>query len=549
MLEARRTVPATGSLFVVCRLDPAGNPAQRLVGWEDASVGRHGLGLMPAPTGRLHAILRNSGAGGNIVHSRRASDAFEIISITWGARGVTLHRDRAGVGTNTHIRAVSSDPAIGALRIGGPGSGVSPRFRGDVAELRVYDEQLDDTARASVETELFATWFTPAGDKPAPVDAITGLYADLVSPRGPFLGKTADRTKFLPATVRPRLAALKAELEALKKLRPTTIPEAVAVQDGGPKGTRFEGFHDAHVFVRGDPKKRGKLVPRRFPVILAGDRQTAITRGSGRRQLARWLTSPDHPLTARVMVNRIWQHHFGQGLVRTPGNFGQRGEQPTHPELLDYLTDRFVRSGWSIKAMHRLIMLSAVYQQSSRASEATRTSDPDNRLFGRMNRRRLEAEAIRDSLLAVAGRLDRQRGGPAFQDLAVPRRTIYLMSVRTGSTTSGFAALFDRADPGAIVDRRSVSTVAPQALFFLNDPFVTAQAATLAARLTREAPGSPRVTVRRLYEIVFGRPLQRAELAVGLKLLQPASTTDATINPLERYCHTLLCTNEFLFID
>jgi hypothetical protein len=262
-------------------------------------------------------------------------------------------------------------------------------------------------------------------------------------------------------------------------------------------------------------------------------------------QLARWLTRPDHPLTARVMVNRIWQHHFGQGLVRTPSNFGQRGDRPTHPELLDYLAGRFVQSGWSVKAMHRLIMLSAVYRQGSRASERTLASDPDNRLFGRMNRRRLEAEAIRDSLLAVAGRLDRQRGGPAFADLAVPRRTLYLMSVRTGSSTSGFAALFDRADPGAIVDRRSVSTVAPQALFFLNDPFVTTQAAALAARLRREASGGPEATVRRLYEIVFNRQPSQAELAVGLKLLEPAPS----VNPLERYCHTLLCTNEFLFVD
>jgi hypothetical protein len=388
------------------------------------------------------------------------------------------------------------------------------------------------------------------------VDDLGGLYEDLVSPRGPFLGKTADRTRFLPAAVQTRLTKQHAELLGLKNLRPPTFPQAVAVQDGGPKGTRFEGFRDAPVFIRGDPKNRGQLVPRRFPVILAGDRQTPLTSGSGRLQLARWLSRPNHPLTARVMVNRIWQHHFGEGLVRTPSNFGERGDRPTHPELLDYLAGRFVQAGWSIKALHRLIMLSAAYQQSSRASRTALTSDPDNRLFGRMNRRRLEAEAIRDSLLAVSGRLNRQPGGPAFQELAVPRRTLYLMSVRTGSNTSGFAALFDRADPGAIVDRRSVSTVAPQALFFLNDPFVTAQAAALAARIRREAAEGREATVRRLYEVVFGREPSRAELAIGLKLLEPAAPAarysapgTLNVNPLERYCHMLLCTNEFLFVD
>jgi hypothetical protein len=566
LLEARRRMPPAGSLFVVCRLDPAGNPAQRLIGWEDASVGQHGLGLMPDPAGRLHVIARNNGANGDIVNGHMASAPFEIISVTWGAAGVTLHRDRKPAGTSGGIRAISSDPSIKALRIGGPGSGASPLFRGDVAELRIYDEQLDDSTRASVEAELFARWFTAASNEQAPVDDLAVLYADLVSPRGPFSSKSADRTRLLPAAVRDRLAALRSELDGLKDLRPPTIPEAVVVQDGGPKGTRFEGFRDAHVFVRGDPKNRGKLVPRRFPVILAGDRQPALTGGSGRLQLARWLAGADHPLTARVMVNRIWQHHFGEGLVRTPSNFGERGERPTHPELLDYLASRFVASGWSVKAMHRLIMLSAVYQQSSGiaaskvADPATPPSsspnpqsairnpqsvDPDNRLFGRMNRRRLEAEAIRDSLLAVAGRLDWQRGGPAFADLAVPRRTLYLQSVRTGSDAAGFAPLFDRADPGAIVDRRGVSTVAPQALFFMNDPFVTTAAATLAARMVREAPGGPEPIVRRLYEIVFCRPPRPAELAVGLKLLGMG----ANVDPLERYCHTLLCTNEFLFVD
>ncbi len=254
------------------------------------------------------------------------------------------------------------------------------------------------------------------------------------------------------------------------------------MQDGGPKGTRHEGFKDAHVFLRGNPKRLGATVPRGFPRILAGDRQERITKGSGRLQLADWLARPDNPLPARVMVNRIWQHHFGEGLVGSADNFGERGERPTHPELLDHLAGCFVESGWSVKAMHRLIMLSSAYQRSSRAEAALLSGDPDNRLFGRMNRRRLEAEAIRDSLFAVAGRLDATPGGPAFTDPAVPRRTLYLFSARTGANTSDFGRLFDRADPGSIVAQRGQSVVAPQALFFLNDPLVSDLARSLAAR-------------------------------------------------------------------
>jgi hypothetical protein len=545
LLEARRTVPPSGSLFVVYNASPSGKPGQRLVGWEDAAVGRHGLGLMLDAAGNMHAILRDNGKSGDIVHARKPRGNFEILSVTWGDGGTTLHRDRTAVGANKAIRSVSSDPAISALRIGGPGSGGTASFHGDVAEIRVYNRQLDSVARARVEAELSATWFTHDENRDAPMDPLAELYDELVSTRGPFWPRSHDKTQILPANVRARIAVLQRELTTLKNIRPLVVPEAVVVQDGGPKGTKHEGFHDAHVSIRGNHKTPGKKVARRFPEILAGDRQPAITKGSGRLELARWLTGADHPLTARVMVNRLWQHHFGEGIVRTPNNFGERGERPTHPELLDYLADRFVQSGWSVKDIHRVIMLSSVYQQCTLASEASRARDPDNRLFGRMNRRRLDAEAIRDSLLAVAGRLESGMGGPGFREMTVPRRTLYLMSVRTGANTSGFASLFDRADPGSIVEKRSVSTVAPQALFFLNDPFVTEQAAALAKRLSRDATGGPEDTVRGLYKIVFGRLPTRAETAVGSQLLKPAANVDS----LERYCHIVLCTNEFLFVD
>jgi hypothetical protein len=299
------------------------------------------------------------------------------------------------------------------------------------------------------------------------------------------------------------------------------------------------------IHVRGRYDRLGDLVPRRFPEILLGDAgkdQKPITEGSGRLQLARWLTRPEHPLTARVLVNRVWQYHFGEGIVRTPSNFGKLGERPTHPELLDYLAHEFVQSGWSVKHLHRLMMLSATYQQSSEAEPATRKADPDNRLFGRMQRRRLEAEAVRDSLLAVSGKLDAKMGGPAVRDFGAPRRTLYLMTIR--SDRSGFGPLFDVADSTAPADHRNVSTVAPQALFLMNHPFAKEQAKALARRIA-SGKGIDAEKIGQAYTLLYGRPATEEEVKIGLTLLGPAANEAAWAE----YCQVLLCANEFIYID
>jgi hypothetical protein len=246
------------------------------------------------------------------------------------------------------------------------------------------------------------------------------------------------------------------------------------------------------------------------------------------------------------MANRLWQWHFGEGIVRTPSNFGKLGERPTHPELLDHLAAELVRSGWSIKRMHRYIMLSAAYQQASEAEPGTLAADPDNRLFGRMNRRRLEAEAVRDALLAVSGRLDRALGGPATRSFASPRRTLYQMTIR--SDRSGFGPLFDSADNTAPVEKRTVSTVAPQALFLLNNPFAVEQAQALARRVLA-AGKTDAERVQAAYAVVYGRPPESEELAVGLELLQAGRGRQPAEKAWEEYCQVLLCANEFLFID
>jgi hypothetical protein len=575
MLQVPAVVPPAGTLFVVYRPDPQGGPGQRLVGWEDSSVGQHGVGIMIDAAGAVHAILRRNGANGDVVvpppPPGKAPPDFQVLCITWGPGGVAVFRNGKAVGVNKAIDSVSSDPAITALRIGGPGSGSSPRFQGDLAELRVYSMPLDDAAQTRIGNELTARWSGAPGTRDL-ADAVADLYDELLSPHGPFQLEEAEREKALPPVIRERLAALRDELEALKKKPPAPeIPQAVVVQEGGPPGTPHEGFHDAVIYLRGNHQTPGKTVPRGVPRVIAGAEPPVVREGSGRRELARWLVDPANPLTARVMANRIWQHHFGAGLVRTSANFGAMGERPSHPELLDHLAARFVSSGWSVKAMHRLIMLSSTYQQSSGSAAASnerdnrrfqqgQAADPENRFLWRANRRRLEAEALRDAMLAVSGRLDSTPGGPAFQDAATPRRTLYLMAVRTGAKAAEFGPLFDAPDCSGIVERRTESITAPQALFLINDPLVAELARGLAERVVREAAASTRQDqIRRLCEITLGRQPLATEMEVALEFLGgyrdngAAVVTSKPDRPVAdawiRYCHLLLCTNEFLYVD
>lgn len=373
---------------------------------------------------------------------------------------------------------------------------------------------------------------------------------DLVDARSPFwINEMGDETA-LPQEARQELATIAQELETVKKSPPPPLTFANGVQEGGVPESPHDGIHDAHIHIRGSYARLGELVPRHFPVVLAGEKQAPLPSGtSGRQELARWLTSDTHPLTARVMVNRIWQHHFGQGIVRTPSNFGLLGERPTDPALLDWLAVQFVRNGWSIKKMHRLIMLSATYQQSSDGAPAAQKADPDNRLWGRMNRRRLEAEAIRDNLLAISGELDRTRGGPATRDFAQPRRSLYIMTIRSERT--GFGPLFDTPNASASVDARTVSTVAPQALFLLNDPFALARTRAFTRHVLQKAPNdSDGARVQYAYTLAFGRPASEAEIKIARTFLARAQKSAGSgLSPWERYCQILLCTNEFIYID
>ena len=244
------------------------------------------------------------------------------------------------------------------------------------------------------------------------------------------------------------------------------------------------------VFLRGNPANRGPKVPRQFPAVIAGPNRKPFTDGSGRLDLAKAIASPDNPLTARVYVNRIWAHLFGQGLVRTPSDFGTRSDPPTHPELLDWLATRFVQDGWSTKKLIRRIVLSDAYQQSSVTNADIYRLDPENRFLTHQGRKRLEFEPLRDSLLAAAGRLDPTVFGKSvdlFKEAAPTRRAVYGYIDR--QNLPGTFRAFDLASPDQHAPQRFQTTVPQQALYLMNSPFLDDQANAVAAR-----PGSEKVS-------------------------------------------------------
>jgi hypothetical protein len=301
-------------------------------------------------------------------------------------------------------------------------------------------------------------------------------------------------------------------------------PRAMAVEDL-PNPT------PVHVFVRGNPNNPGALTPPRFLSCLGGSEEKLFQSGSGRLELAQAIMDPSNPLTARVMVNRVWMHHFGFGLLRTPSDFGLRGDPPTHPELLDYLAVKFMASGWSIKQLHREMMLSATYRQASADNEAARKVDPENQWLWRMNRRRLEVESLRDSMLAAAGRLDLTTGGVPFPLTAlpsVPRRSVYGF-IERGRVPAMLSA-FDFASPDHHAPMRFVTTVPQQALFFLNSPFIAEQARHVAGRPEVAGAATPADRIHQLYRAVFGRAPEKWEVDAGLKFISQ-NTNSAKESP------------------
>lgn len=281
------------------------------------------------------------------------------------------------------------------------------------------------------------------------------------------------------------------------------------------------------VFLRGNPSSPGPQVPRQFLAVLTGPERKPFEHGSGRLELAQAIASPQNPLTARVWVNRVWDHLFGQGLVTTPSDFGTRSDPPTHPQLLDYLACRLIREGWSTKKLIRAMVESRTYQQASNDREAGRALDPENRLLWRMNRRRLDMEALRDSLLVAAGRLDRTVGGPSVQITDPPfppRRSVYGFIER--QNLPGFFRTFDFASPDAHTPRRPLTTVPQQALYLMNSPFAIEQATYLANRPEVQQAAADDQRVAALFRKALGRDPRDDERDLALAYLKSAVQPD-----------------------
>jgi len=378
-----------------------------------------------------------------------------------------------------------------------------------------------------------------------------------------------DKTEEATPEQKQKLLEIKAAIEDVRtrqKLLESEIPNidrAYAVSEGTPGNAKIQ--------IRGMPSDLGAEAPRGFLQVLGGQQVPADERGSGRRELAEWLTATNNPLTWRVMANRIWEYHFGRGIVQSASDFGTRGKAPTHPELLDYLASRFLESGGSIKQMHRLIMLSQAYQLSSAEDVHDYANDVNNDYLWRFNRQRLEAEEVRDSILAISGALDLTRGEghpfppesewkftqhkPFVADYESNRRSVYLMQQRIRQQP--FLALFDGADANATTAERPISASPLQALFLMNDPFVYEQADKFAVRLalafTKTAD-----RINYAYKLALGRPATHSEIREGEAYLKQCRgelikagtpVEDRSRAALASYARVVFSSNEFFFVE
>ena len=337
----------------------------------------------------------------------------------------------------------------------------------------------------------------------------------------------------------------------------------MAMEEGSPV--------DECVFIRGNPRSLGERVPRRFLEVFTTTTEAhplqPTPQEPARLTLARKVADPANPLTARVIVNRLWKHHFGAGLVPTPDDFGVLGQTPSHPELLDWLATEFVKNGWSLKRMHRRMLLTSAYQMTSRADSAADAIDPDNKLLHNMPLRRLEAEAIRDAMLAVSGRLDKTMFGPGVLPHLTPflsgrgrpsvsgpldgngRRTIYL-SVHRNFLTPMLMA-FDYPVPFSTIGKRSVSNVPAQALTLLNNPFVLQQAAVWAWRVLGDGDLSAKQRIDKMYQMAFGRPPSAQELEDSLAFVEEQGRHYGSVDDVRVWTdmgHVMFNVKEFIFV-
>ena len=404
--------------------------------------------------------------------------------------------------------------------------------------------------------EAWLGWLNREKKKQRPDEAtVASLLKDA---KGPLQSVKQPDTLF-PSPTQNELKKLRETVAAAEKLVPAE-PMAMAAEEGKPANLK--------IHLRGNYLTLGQEVPRVFPRSLAGEKQQPVdTKQSGRLEMAQWITRADNPLTARVMVNRVWHWHFGAGLVRTPDNFGKLGMAPTNQPLLDWLAVEFVRRGWSIKELHRLILGTSAYRMSSRFDEKSNLADPDNSLFWRFNRQRLEAEALRDSIISVSGDLDRSAGGTllktanhayvastaseAFDPYQVDRRSIYLPVIR--SRVYEFLQAFDFADPSSSNGERVATTVAPQALALLNSKLMEDKTRSWAEKLVRLKTDTERV--ESIYRQALLRLPSQKEMERALAFtreIRPSlagNEREREMKSWQSFCRVVLASSEFVHVD
>lgn len=357
----------------------------------------------------------------------------------------------------------------------------------------------------------------------------------------PLNKKLKKENREATAEERAQLDQWMAELEELKKKPTPPLNVAHTLKDTGSE--------DMKVALRGNLRKTGDIAPRQFLRILVGGNPAPFTKGSGREELADAMIDSQNPLTARVFVNRVWMHHFGAGLVRTPSNFGTLGERPTHPELLDWLTSEFIDRGWSLKSLHKLIMTSTTYQLSSAFDEQAFKSDSDNRWLWRMSPRRMDVETWRDSLLAVTGDLDASLNGTSFHDVTESkRRTLYAKVSRNGDVfeSDGFLRRFDFPLMRATVEQRTSSIVPQQFLFLMNSDFMVQRAKSLVKRV-QSISDSDETRIQKAYELLYSRVPETVEHQMGLEFLMSTKNSHE-LSSWDRFAQVLLSSNEFMYI-
>ncbi|MHB8864216.1 MAG: PSD1 and planctomycete cytochrome C domain-containing protein [Pirellulaceae bacterium] len=339
---------------------------------------------------------------------------------------------------------------------------------------------------------------------------------------------------------------LERKVQAYQVDAPGAPPRAMIVRENPTP-------HTPRIFVRGNHDRPGEEVPRQFLRVLAGENRQPFQQGSGRLELAQSIVAPENPLTARVIVNRVWMHHFGSPLVTSPSDFGLRCERPVQLDTLDHLAAQFVSEGWSLKKLHRHIVLSNTYRQASLPREECEQVDPENALYGRANRRRLEFEALRDATLSVSGELDMTAGGRPVDLTKEPfslRRAIYGYVDR--QDLPGLFRVFDLASPDQSCPQRPRTTVPQQALFLMNSPFVMERAKTIAARPELTAAATTAERIDAMYKLIFARAPSQEEIQIGEAFLDvdaPADRSDPLNAPWQQYAHLLMMSNAFVFVD